>query len=227
MNLLEVAIAVAESTNLEIGVIAEVVHTTSLASTTVLINAAVNSGASTPQAVQQLTQICAMSSTGSPSSTASAAVTGVKSNYGQSAAEIFLSGDRLCFCCGRKLGRRDGEYRGTASGKCPMAGDQETVRKGKVRMANFKALQEKHPLSGRCQAGGGKSTWRRQSHEEKWIRRLLLLSLRLNKILVKSLLLLTLSLLLLLLPLLPLLPLSLCPLFHKWSLSPQLVLPQF
>ena len=162
MNLLEASIAVAEFTNLESGVIAKVVHTTSLASMTVLINAVVNSGASTPQAVQELAQICAMSSTGPPQESMSPAdVTGVKSNYGQSAAEIFLSGDRLCFCYGRKLGRRDGECRGMASGKCPMAGDQEAMRKGKVRMAEFKALQEKHPHSGRGQAGDGKSTrWR-------------------------------------------------------------------
>ena len=101
MKLLQEAIAVATKTNLDIGVIADVVQSTKLQSLAVMANAATASGSA--QNTVQCTNATMNASSLSPLGSLGRGQ--ALSMYGGSSTEQFLRGKRRCFNCRRLLGR--------------------------------------------------------------------------------------------------------------------------
>ena len=100
MNLIEDAIAVATKVNLDIRVIADVVHATQLQSLTTVVNAT-----SSNVSAQGILQCSNASMNVLPPSSQSSANSPNMSMYGGNSAEQFLRGERRCFICERFLGR--------------------------------------------------------------------------------------------------------------------------
>jgi hypothetical protein len=103
MNLLEEAIAVAMKVNLDIGVIADVVHTThQLQSLAAVVNTMLSNSSA-----QRIFQCINTSMNAPPPSPLGLVNTPYMSMYGGSSAEQFLRGERRCFICERSLGHDD------------------------------------------------------------------------------------------------------------------------
>jgi hypothetical protein len=150
MQLLGEAISKAQATNLKIGVITEVIHTTQLSSLSVIAQEATVSGLPAgAQGVLQVAQI-ALCQSGNPASPLGSLASSVQAIY--SSAEALFKGNHFCFVCDWPLGRdKNKQCRGIASRTCPMKNDAQAVATGKIKAKEFKALQA--ALSSR----GGKS----------------------------------------------------------------------
>ena len=161
MLLLEEVIAVATRTNLEIGVIADVVHATQLQSLAAVVNAT-----SSNSSAQSIFQCINASLNAPPPSPLRSVNTPNMSMYGGSSTEVFLRGERRCFNCERKLGRDNPntQCHRMNSGHCPLKDNPQAVAAGKIRAAKFKALKEANPVPG----GGKSKRGKHKTNKEKF-----------------------------------------------------------